>query len=183
MKLVQKIGAKGLISLTNAAVRNQSVRKFLLKQMENKMFADLVKGNPDNRPIKVQEDKYYMGRALIRSIDRGIRKEHLSKEATKGLLEVFLGNVFFGGFYARRDFLEKYGYRPPLFMTISPGKLCNLKCTGCYAASGADMSNKLNLAVSEVKIIVEALRYSSENRKLQEKLLTYIGHYIPKQEC
>jgi len=155
MKLVQKIGAKGLISLTNAAVRNQSVRKFLLKQMENKMFADLVKGNPDNRPIKVQEDKYYMGRALIRSIDRGIKYEHLSKQATKGLLDVFLGNVFFGGFYMRRDFLEKYGYRPPLFMTISPGKLCNLRCTGCYAASGADMSNKLPYNVLD-RIIREA---------------------------
>ena len=43
------------------------------------------------------------------------------------------------------------------------------------------MNKKIHLTVTEVTNIVEALRYNSKNTKLQEKLLSYIGHYIPKQ--
>jgi hypothetical protein len=43
------------------------------------------------------------------------------------------------------------------------------------------MSDNLDLTVEEVEIIVTALRYSNNTINLQEKLLTYIGSYIPKQ--
>jgi MoaA/NifB/PqqE/SkfB family radical SAM enzyme len=84
-----------------------------------------------------------------------VEKGMLSREAIDGLLRVFLGNVFFGGFYNRLDHLEKYGERPPVFMTISPGKKCNLRCKGCYAASGAEFNEKLEWDVL-TKIIEQA---------------------------
>ena len=43
------------------------------------------------------------------------------------------------------------------------------------------MVAKIHLTTTEVETLVDALRCSSKNTKLQEKLLTYIGHYIPKQ--
>lgn len=153
--LPTKIAVKGLLGLTNAAIRNDSLRRFVLKNMEKKIYDDLIIGNPDNRPVRVQEDKYYMGRALIRSIDRAISKGHISKEASRGLLDVFLGNVFFGGFYKRMEYMKKYGYRPPVFMTISPGKACNLRCIGCYAASGGENKEKLPWSVTD-EIITQA---------------------------
>ncbi|MCD6399439.1 radical SAM protein, partial [candidate division WOR-3 bacterium] len=153
--LSTKIAVKGLLGLTNAAIRNDSLRRFVLKNMEKKIYDDLIIGNPDNRPVRVQEDKYYMGRALIRSIDRAISKGHISKEASRGLLDVFLGNVFFGGFYKRMEYMKKYGYRPPVFMTISPGKACNLRCIGCYAASGGENKEKLPWSVTD-EIIMQA---------------------------
>jgi len=153
--LPTKIAVKGLLGLTNAALRNDSLRRFVLKNMEKKIYDDLIIGNPDNRPVRVQEDKYYMGRALIRSIDRAISKGHISKEASRGLLDVFLGNVFFGGFYKRMGYMKKYGYRPPVFMTISPGKACNLRCIGCYAASGGENKEKLPWSVTD-EIITQA---------------------------
>jgi len=133
--LARRIAAKSILALSSSAVHNAGLRRWVLKNMERKIYEDLIVGNPDNRPVKVQEDKYYMGRALLRSIDRAIASGNISKKASRGLLEVFLGNVFFGGFYKRMEFLEKYGYRPPIFMTISPTKMCNLRCIGCYAAS------------------------------------------------
>jgi MoaA/NifB/PqqE/SkfB family radical SAM enzyme len=144
MKILKKATLKTLTSLIPFAVNNKWIRPWLLKNMENRIYKDLIKENPDNRPLKVQEDKYYMGRAIFRSVDRAIKKGNLSEKSTRGLIRVFLGNVFFGGFYQRMTYVEKYGERPPVFMTLSPGKQCNLKCKGCYAASGAEFKEKLS---------------------------------------
>ncbi|MEA1913624.1 MAG: radical SAM protein [candidate division WOR-3 bacterium] len=144
MKFAKKIAFKSLSSMTNFAINNGRLRHWLIRNMEGQIYKDLIKENPDNRPLKVQEDKYYMGRAIFRSIDRAIEKGNLSGESIKGLLHVFLGNVFFGGFYQRMNYLEKYGDRPPVFMTLSPEKQCNLRCKGCYAASGAEFKEKLS---------------------------------------
>lgn len=146
---------KSLIGLIDTAVRNASARRFLLKNIEHRIYDDLIKANPDRRPVKVQQDKYYMGRALLFRIDRAISEGLLSPASIRGLLSVFLGNVFFGGFYQRRQFIDTYGFKPPMFLTISPCKACNLRCIGCYASSGAHPQKlpytMLNKVISNAK--------------------------------
>jgi MoaA/NifB/PqqE/SkfB family radical SAM enzyme len=158
MKIVKKAAFKTLSSLTNIAINNRTLRHWLIKNMEARIYKDLIKENPDNRPIKVQEDKYYMGRSIFRSIDRAVSKGNLSERSIKGLLRVFLGNVFFGGFYQRIDYVKKYGERPPVFMTLSPCKQCNLRCIGCYAASGAEFKEQLSWDVL-TKVIDQAREF------------------------
>jgi MoaA/NifB/PqqE/SkfB family radical SAM enzyme len=143
-KVSKNLSVKTLMKLIQAAVKNKKVRKFLLNRIEMRMHEDLIKANPYNRPVKVQEDKYYMGRALLRRIDKALTEGNLSQKATRGLLTVFLGNVFFGGFYKRAEFIKKFGFKPPVFLTISPGKACNLRCKGCYADSGEEFHEKLD---------------------------------------
>jgi MoaA/NifB/PqqE/SkfB family radical SAM enzyme len=155
MNVVKRASFKAISSSTNFAINKRKLRGWLIRSMERRIYTDLIKENFDNRPLKVQEDKYYMGRSIFRSIERAVEKGMLSREAIDGLLRVFLGNVFFGGFYNRLDHLEKYGERPPVFMTISPGKKCNLRCKGCYAASGAEFNEKLEWDVL-TKIIEQA---------------------------
>lgn len=135
--LPKSLGVKVLTGLMDPAVRNLSARRFLLKNIEHRIYQDLIVANPDRRPLRVQEDKYHMGRALLYRIARAISEGTLSSASIRGLLNVFLGNVFFGGFYKRRDFIESHGFKPPMFLTISPCKACNLRCIGCYASSGA----------------------------------------------
>ncbi len=154
-KVSKTMTVKTLLKLIRVAVKNRQVRKFLLKRIEQRMFEDLIQANPYNRPRKVQEDKYYMGRALLRRIDKALTEGHLSRKASEGLLKVFLGNVFFGGFYARQEFIKKHGFKPPVFITISPGKSCNLKCKGCYADSGKEFHEKLDYDIFN-RIINEA---------------------------
>uniref|UniRef100_A0A7C4UD35 Radical SAM protein n=1 Tax=candidate division WOR-3 bacterium TaxID=2052148 RepID=A0A7C4UD35_UNCW3 len=132
-----------VLSTSTQIVSNDFLRKNLLKQLEYTMYRDLIKKNPDGRPLKVQEDKYYAGKALLNSIDRAIGKGNLSKNAIRGLLNVFLGNVFYQGFYERRKYAQKYGKTPPLFFTISPTRMCNLKCIGCYAGSEGVYTERL----------------------------------------
>ena len=158
----KRMAAKSILALSSAALHNDGLRRWVIRNMERKIYQDLIIGNPDNRPVKVQEDKYYMGRALLRSIDRAIGSGNVSKKASRGLLEVFLGNVFFGGFYKRMEFLEKYGYRPPVFMTISPTKMCNLQCIGCYAASSGKNKETLPWQVLD-KVISQAKEFWGSN--------------------
>lgn len=154
-KVSKKISIKTLLKLTHVAVRNRTLRKLILGQLEKRRYEDLIKSNPRNRPIKVQEDKYYMGRALLRRIDKAFTEGHLSRKATEGLFSVFLGGVFFGGFYKRAEFIKKHGFRPPVFLTISPGRACNLRCKGCYADSGKEFPEKLNYDIFS-KVINDA---------------------------
>jgi len=155
MDFVKRASFKTISFATNFAISKASLRRWLIRSMERRIYKDLIKENPDNRPLKVQEDKYYMGRSIFRSIERAVEKGHLSGEAIDGLLRVFLGNVFFGGFYKRLDYIKEYSERPPVFMTISPTKKCNLHCKGCYAASGVEFKEKLNWDVLN-KIIGQA---------------------------
>ncbi len=139
MPKLQFIPVNLLTRLGVVASFNKITRDFLLNQINQRMFHDLVLVNPDNRPLKVQEDKYALGKALISSVRNAFERGHLSKKSARGLLSVFLGNVFFGGFYRRADFVKRHGFRPPMFITISPEGACNLKCIGCYAASTPDL--------------------------------------------
>lgn len=128
-----KRGITALLKLGENAISNRYTRKFLINNVEKRIYKDLIEKNPDDRPIKVQDDKYVLAKALLHSIDNAFDRGHISKECARGLIQVFLGNVFFGGFYKRREFIEKHGFKPPMFITISPTKVCNLKCKGCYA--------------------------------------------------
>jgi MoaA/NifB/PqqE/SkfB family radical SAM enzyme len=144
MDFVKRASFKAISSTANFAINKEKLRGLLVRGMEKRIYSDLIRENSDNRPLRVQEDKYYMARSIFRSIERTVQKGNLSRGAIEGLLRVFLGNVFFGGFYKRSEYAKKYGERPPVFMTISPGKKCNLRCKGCYAASGAEFGEKLN---------------------------------------
>lgn len=134
----KSVAVRVILLLINSVVHNESMRRYVLRNVERRMYLDLIKGNPDGRPVKVQEEKFWMGRALLHRIHRALSMGHMSREASNSLLKVFLGNVFFGGFYNRRKFIEKHGFKPPLFITISPTRLCNLRCVGCYANAGAE---------------------------------------------
>ena len=47
----------------------------------------------------------------------------------------FIGQGLMGEADRQAPFVERYGYEPPAWMTISPTQVCNLNCKGCYASS------------------------------------------------
>jgi len=122
---------KVITGLLNAGMRNTITRRALINAIEKATYRMSFKG-PD-RPDKVKEERYYMGRALLNSINKTFETSGISKNCVKALSNIFLGKVFVEGIYVRRTFEEKHGFRPPCFVTISPTNICNLKCKGCYA--------------------------------------------------
>ncbi|MCD6408673.1 radical SAM protein [bacterium] len=122
---------KVITGLLNAGMRNTITRRALINAIEKATYRMSFKG-PD-RPDRVKEERYYMGRALLHSINKTFDTSGISKNCVKALSNIFLGKVFVEGIYVRRTFEEKHGFRPPCFVTISPTNICNLKCKGCYA--------------------------------------------------
>lgn len=111
----------------------------------------------EQRPPRVTQDKAYISRAMVHSVDRALERGYVSEAVVSGVLRGLVMNGFMRG--ERRATWEGFrqehdGYSPPSFLVIAPGKLCNLRCEGCYASSGAD-SEKLDWEVFD-RIITEA---------------------------
>lgn len=92
---------------------------------------------------------------LLRQAIKNLDKGYLSKKYVEKFISNMVEPHTSGGStkLAIKGFKEKYGIEPPMFVTISPAQFCNLKCTGCYAAS--DSGTKASLPYDIVKRIVK----------------------------
>jgi MoaA/NifB/PqqE/SkfB family radical SAM enzyme len=136
-----------LPELLNKVITNDALRGLAMKVAEKKSYQILVEKTDSPCPRKAQEEKFYILRNLLLAGDKATKNGNLSPEVRKKLLKLFIGKVVLGDNDNRRDFGKRYGYRPPGFLTISPGKACNLQCTGCYASSSASNPEKLDYAM------------------------------------
>ena len=102
----------------------------------------------------VIKDRADFKQAIVHTIDRGLTNG--STAAFRGLISSLLRNAILegGDRKAANLFYEQNGTYPPSFLTISPGKACNLRCKGCYANSGMD-GEKLDWTTFD-RIITEA---------------------------
>lgn len=133
-------------------VSRKAIRKRIASYIEGKVKEATEK--PSKFPQRVQEDKYFMAKAIIGAMDKVLDNAKNAPHVRKGIAN-FLVNV---GFNLNNDqvknFQKEYGRRPPSFLVISPGKFCNLKCTGCYANSSSANSEKLDWDIFD-KILTE----------------------------
>jgi MoaA/NifB/PqqE/SkfB family radical SAM enzyme len=90
------------------------------------------------RPPGVDSDRYAMGRAIIRTMDRALAEDRLCQSSLNKTLSILIRGILVnqGNWDAKKQFAGKYGYNPPDLLLISPTKTCNLHCVGCYADSG-----------------------------------------------
>jgi len=136
-----------LAELLNKVITNDALRGFALKIAEKKIYEIFVERTDSPCPRRAQEEKFYMLRDMLLSIDKALKNGNLSPEVRKKLLKLFIGKVLICDNDNKKDFEKRYGYSPPDFLTISPGKACNLGCVGCYANSLASNSEKLDYAI------------------------------------
>ena len=55
----KKVSVNAILFLVNSLVQNESMRKHILRNIEQRMYFDLIKGNSYGRPAKVQEEKFW----------------------------------------------------------------------------------------------------------------------------
>jgi len=98
-------------------------------------------------PPAVEQDRVALGLALLHLAERALAERRLGRAALRALLKTLFGDVLLrrGDESAKDRFRARHGQNPPDFLTISPGKACNLSCKGCYANSG-DHKEKLGWA-------------------------------------
>jgi MoaA/NifB/PqqE/SkfB family radical SAM enzyme len=98
--------------------------------------------------IPWQEGRDFMSRLLVfgkRAISES--SEHCRRKAATN----FFYNYLLIGYVKRRLFFDRYGFKPPYLLVISPTMRCNLNCYGCYAGSYARHDLDLETVVRVVE--------------------------------
>jgi MoaA/NifB/PqqE/SkfB family radical SAM enzyme len=144
---VDKLIKNASTQVLDGIVRLKPARNYLIKKGEQVLHHKFVEINQDKAPRKVQKMRCRAMENLLYTVNRSIEENHLSPHVRRRVLETFISNVLTGEHDRMRPFREKYGHNPPSFVVVSPTKKCNLRCTGCYAASSEDISNTMDYDV------------------------------------
>jgi len=154
---LEQIFQKGAFrSLIRTAFSNGIVRRAAIPFIERKMWQGIVENNTDAFPLQVQRDKYDITAAMLHSVARSVERGLISKKVLGRLFETLLDNVILNE--KRKKAIDRLGFEPPLFVLVSPGKRCNLHCTGCYACSDSHSAAKLDWDTFD-RIITEKEQY------------------------
>jgi len=125
-----------------ALVSNDLIRKNIIEFADKKIKETILADK--NFPRQSQEDKYYMVRSILLMLDKAYRNAKNAPAVRKALVNSFIQNIFLKPKPQVDRFRQEFGQNPPGFLLISPGKLCNLKCFGCYANSSSASAEKLS---------------------------------------
>lgn len=90
---------------------------------------------------KMQMEQFYALRALYHSFFANYQNRFISHDIASTVIKSLGASVFFQNPETKRiksEFYRKYNQNPPTLVTISPTKLCNLECAGCYSSSNAN---------------------------------------------
>ena len=134
-------------------ITTDAIRRPLRRWGERRLETQYLVENRWHRPRRLQEDRLAIVRAMFETIDRVLSRPDIAPACRKGLVRALVENTFLGGLGPIEDFRRRHGHRPPAFVTISPGQHCNLRCSGCYAAS--DASRRARLEYELVERIIE----------------------------
>ena len=158
-----------IMKMLDTAISNDSIRKLVLRKVEEKAYNSFLGKNEKDCPHGIQQDKLSMVRSMIHAVDKSLERGAISTSVRRGLLTSYVKNVLLrdeeGG--AVKKFKEEYGIDPPGFLTISPTKRCNLKCKGCYAGSSSLDAATLDYDVFD--------RIMEEKKKLWGSYFTVIS--------
>lgn len=108
------------------------------------------------RPPGVIADRTEMGQAILHTADR-LFASNVSPAVIQRAMDIMVEGIMMEGNdkSVTERFFEQYGTHPPSFMTIAPGKACNLNCIGCYANAGIKTTEKLDWDTFD-RILTEA---------------------------
>jgi len=148
VRWLQKSATDLLPVLVEKALRSDALQGVLLNQLEKQMVLRLRTSADPRRPLQVLRDQEDMALALIRSLRRALEREQISRPALRGLLRNLLSQAILHDDEnlkgVEQRFAERHeGQEPPRFLVISPTKICNLRCLGCYASAAAGIGQGL----------------------------------------
>ena len=128
----------------NYILGNNMLRKFAANLADRYIYKSVVE-NDDLYTRNIRYERYRILSNLVGTVERALTNNNISAAVRKKIIDVFIGNVMLENSRVRKEeFIKEFGQEPPGFVTISPGKKCNLQCTGCYAGSGAKASEILD---------------------------------------
>lgn len=133
------LAERSTVWAARALERATPLRRALVRRMQRRLREryerDLRLGW---QPPGVSDDKLALSLAVVRTVERSLEERRLGDASLAGFLGRLVHDILMrrGDKSAKRAFRARHGCGPPDFLVISPGKACNLRCTGCYAGSG-----------------------------------------------
>jgi MoaA/NifB/PqqE/SkfB family radical SAM enzyme len=134
----ERLAIPALVHATSTLARVSPVRRTVVGLIEGWMRRDSARSRANSGlPLGVCDDRAVMRLALLRTIERVLSESNLAPAVLRNAGQAVLrATMQRGNQRTSRGFRARHGKYPPGFLTISPGKACNLRCTGCYADSG-----------------------------------------------
>ncbi|TKJ42077.1 radical SAM protein [candidate division TA06 bacterium B3_TA06] len=142
--LQKRLIAEGI----KAAVKNPRLASTLLKPLRARIKKGIMGAQPTNLPYLTEIKTQFLVNLFEQSA-KSIQKGYFSPEYAERVRETLVMDGFLSERRpkVRKEYEDKYGIEPPSFCLISPTQRCNLKCTGCYAASESTTPATLNYEV------------------------------------
>lgn len=143
----------------NQIISNKVLRGIAVKQMDKYLYNNLMSmGRQQLEQEKL--DQYSFMTSIVNQIRKNLDKGFIKPKVMKKMAQVFVGDSYSPDRHqklnpSKEAFKEKYGDYPPQFLVLSPGKGCNLHCTGCYASADSAIAEKLDFETSR-RIVREA---------------------------
>lgn len=148
-------GVDSLMHIVPVLTHSRLIRHTVLNVGQGYIKQAQAKLPKTPRAEGLKTDSHDFSKAIYAIIDRAIAQD-LSPAFYRKVL-----NLMAEGANTRENtetpktlFKKEHGINPPSFMVVSPGKACNLQCTGCYANAGAD-AEKLDWNVFD-RVLTEA---------------------------
>jgi len=156
-KTALNVGTEVLVHAGPSLAQIKPIRQAIVHRVESAMLDGLKHARATSQyPPGVDDDRTLMGLALLHTAERVLTDHPVSPAARRCLFKITIQKLLIeqGDRAAVARFNAQYGVNPPGLLLISPGKACNLRCTGCYADAGPT-AEKLDWAVFD-RLVTEA---------------------------
>lgn len=151
----------------NLILGNKYLRRYAANRADKFIYKCVVEKDKFYTQ-NIKYERYRMLSNLVNTVEKALTHKHISAAVRRKVLNVFVGRVMLESDRIRqKQFVQEFEQDPPGFITISPGKKCNLHCIGCYAGSGAKDYEKLDFQTVD--------RIVSEKTKLWNSFFTVIS--------
>ena len=136
----------------NQVISNKVIRGMAVKQLDKYLYSSLM--DIGRQQLKQEKlDQYAFMTSIVDQVRRNLDKKFIKPKVMKKMAHVFVGDSYSPNRHkkinpVREAYKEKYGDYPPQFLVLSPGKGCNLHCTGCYASADSAIAGKLDFETS-----------------------------------
>lgn len=154
-----KLTPKIILKLVKSNYNLKNIAFYYAKRL---LYNNVVK-NSSEYTKAIRYARYIALVNLMNSINKALSEDLISKNVKDRLLKILVGKIILQNEKVKKEFKNKYGVEPPLFVVISPEKRCNLKCIGCYAAS----EEKTN----------ECLEFEIVDKIMEEKVKLWSSHF------
>jgi MoaA/NifB/PqqE/SkfB family radical SAM enzyme len=167
MKNLRNSISRSIPHILNLIVGNSILRKAAVKKAQAYMYRKIVEED-ELYTKNIRFERYTILSNLLNTVERALINKNISSQVRKKIFKLFIGDILLENDKVKQEnFIKEFKQEPPGFITISPGKKCNLKCIGCYSASDAKANEKLDYNTVD--------RIISEKTKLWNSFVTVVS--------